>query len=69
MEAMTDVLFYNEKISPATIIEGYKHVLNIPTTNDEVVFGDNVYVVLRRVFDFNKNTVHVVVKGLKKKIR
>lgn len=69
MEAMTDVIFYKNKISPETILEGYKNIINIPNVDDELIIDGNVYAVSRRVFDFDKNTVHVIVNGLKKKFR
>lgn len=69
MEAMTDVIFYKNKISHETILEGYKNIINIPNVDDELIIDGNVYAVSRRVFDFDKNTVHIILNSLKKKFR
>lgn len=69
MESMTDVLFYKDKISTVTIIEGFKNILNAPAVGDEVMINEKVYVVVKRVFDFDGNTIHVVVNSINKKFR
>lgn len=69
MNAMTDVLFYKDKIATAAIIEGYKNIMNIPAVGDEVMINENVYVVVKRIFDFDGNTVHVIVNSINKKFR
>ena len=69
MNAMTDVLFYKDKIATAAIIEGYKNIMNIPAVGDEVMINENVYVVVKRIFDFDGNTIHVIVNSINKKFR
>ena len=69
MAAMTDVLFYKDKIATTAIIEGFKNILNAPAVGDEVMINEKVYVVVKRVYDFDGNTIHVVVNSINKKFR
>lgn len=59
---MVDVIFYLNKIGTQNIIEGYKHIMNAPNIGEHIVVNDNCYKIIDRVFDFDGNTIHIVVE-------
>ena len=65
MGSMVDVLFYKDKVGIQNVIEGYKNIVNAPNVGDRVVVNGDCYKVINRMFDFDGNTVHIVVEKLK----
>ena len=64
---MVDIIFYNGRLGTQNVITGYKNIMNVPDVNEPVMVEGNVYSVKNRLFDFDMNTVHIVVEPSKKR--
>ena len=64
---MTDVIFYLNKIGTQNLIDGYKHIMNAPNFGEHVMINGNCYKIIDRVFDFDNNTIHIVVETCKRR--
>ena len=59
---MWDILYYNGRLGLNYVINGWNKQSHFPNIGDEVKINGNYYVVTRRMFDYDKAVVHIVVK-------
>ena len=64
---MVDVIFYLNRISPQNVIDGFKNIVNIPTVGEHTMVNENCYEVVDRLFDFDSNTVHIILEPVKRR--
>ena len=67
MGNMVDVIFYLNRISPQNVIDGFKNIVNIPTVGEHTMVNENCYEVVDRLFDFDSNTVHIILEPVKRR--
>lgn len=61
---MTDIIYYLGKYSLHSVISGFKNIYTIPDIGEKVIIGEVNYVVKERMFDYDKNTVHIKVSRI-----
>lgn len=61
---LTDVIFYENKLGKHNVISGFKQIMNIPNLEEKIILNDNRWIVKERIFDYDKNVVHIVVKKI-----
>ena len=65
--SLVDIIFYKDKISVQNLIAGYKNIMNVPNIGEIVAVNGTCYKVSERVFDFDSNTIHIVVEDSKRR--
>ena len=65
--SMVDIIFYKDKISVQNLIAGYKNIMNAPNVGEIVTVNGTGYKVSERVFDFDGNTIHIVVEDSRRR--
>ncbi len=65
--SMVDIIFYKDKISVQNLITGYKDIMNAPNIGEIITVNGTCYKVSERVFDFDGNTIHIVVEDSKRR--
>lgn len=65
--SLVDIIFYKDKISVQNLIVGYKNIMNVPNIGEIVAVNGTCYKVSERVFDFDSNTIHIVVEDSKRR--
>ena len=65
MGSMVDIIFYNNKVGLQNVIEGYKNIVNAPNVGERVIVNEECYKVISRLFDYDSNTIHIVLEKLK----
>ena len=65
--SMVDIIFYKDKISVQNLIAGYKNIMNAPNVGEIVTINGTCYKVSERVFDFDGNTIHIVVEDSRRR--
>lgn len=65
--SMVDIIFYKDKISVQNLIAGYKNIMNAPNVSEIVTVNGTCYKVSERVFDFDGNTIHIVVEDSRRR--
>ena len=56
------LFFYKNKLGSINVINGWKYQGYFPNINDEVRINNVDYVVIRRLFDYEKGVIHIVMK-------
>ena len=64
---MVDVLFYKDKVSIQSIVAGYKNIMNAPNIGEVVTINGNCYKVIDRIFDFDGNSIHIVLEASRRR--
>ena len=65
--SLVDIIFYKDKISVQNLIAGYKNIMNVPNIGEIVAVNGTCYKVSERVFDFDGNTIHIVVEDSRRR--
>ena len=65
--SLVDIIFYKDKISVQNLIAGYKNIMNVPNIGEIVEVNGTCYKVSERVFDFDSNTIHIVVEDSRRR--